>query len=52
MFNFHKLFGIWLDRLTGAGHVELCDDALIIGMMYFVSVGLITQERFDVIMDI
>lgn len=43
---------IWLDRLTGAEHVELCDEALIIGMLYFVSIGLISQERFDVIMDI
>lgn len=42
---------IWLDRLTGASHVELCDEALIVGMMYFVDIGIITQQRFNEIMD-
>jgi len=42
---------IWLDRLTGAEYVALCDDALIVGMLYFVSIGILTQERFNEIMD-
>lgn len=42
---------IWLDRLTGASHVELCDQGLIDGMAYMVFQGLITQERHDAIMD-
>jgi hypothetical protein len=43
---------IWLDRLTGAAYVDLTDQALVVGMTYFVYQQIITQERFNEILRI
>lgn len=41
---------IWVDRLLSSTYVDLSDVALLNGMAYLVYQGLITQERYDLIM--